>query len=190
MFVLAINGSPNEDGNTAFLLDTILTKISEAGIDTQRINLHKIVTSLKNPFCSACADCKGACYKGTALEETFELMKKADVIIFGSPVYFGGATAQMKVLFDKSRAYRKDRAFVGKFAAAVSVGGSKYGGQEATVRSLHDVLLVQGMTLVGDGAFSMDAGHHGVCAHRPAREDEFALKRCEVLAQRIIDINS
>lgn len=187
MFVCAINGSPNSKGNTAFLLQRILDELPGT-IETKLIHLHPAVVSVKKTFCTACFDCKGACFADTPLEEVFNDMKRAKVLIFGSPVYFGAPTAQIKVLFDKSRMYRKERAFVGKFAGAVTVGGSKYGGQEMALRTLHDMFLVHGMSVFGDGSIEGDAGHGGVCAHRPASEDEFALARCKVMAGRIIEI--
>lgn len=57
-------------------------------------------------------------------------IEEADAVIFGSPVYFGSMTAQLKAFFDKTRDVRGRRAWVGIPAAAVSVGASKYGGQE------------------------------------------------------------
>jgi multimeric flavodoxin WrbA len=115
-------------------------------------------------------------------------MKRAEVILFGSPVYFGGPTAQLKAFFDKSRYFRKEKAYLGKHAAVLTVGGSKYGGQETTVKAIQDCLLVQGMVIMGDGSSEFDAGHQGVCAHRPAAEDEFAIKRCKSLAKRILEL--
>jgi multimeric flavodoxin WrbA len=188
MLVCAVNGSPNEKGNTDFLISTVLEEVEDHGIDTVKYNMNNVVRTLKTPFCTACNVCNGSCYRGSLLENLYEDMKKSDVIIIGSPVYFGGPTAQTKILFDKSRAYRKDCAFVGKYGAGISCGGSKYGGQEATLKALHDMMLVEGMSVIGDGAVGFDAGHHGVCAHRPAMEDEFAIKRCHILAQRIISL--
>lgn len=189
MYVLAINGSPNKNGNTAFLIDTLFGMLEEKGIKTKRINMQEVMGRLKNPFCTACAEgCDAHCYSGTELEETFEQMKKADFIVFGSPVYFGGPTAQLKALFDKSRKIRKEKTLVGKPAAVITVGASKYGGQETTMRSIHDMLLVEGMTVVGDGSVISDAGHFGVLAQKPAESDEYALNRCRVLAERILSL--
>jgi len=42
------------------------------------------------------------------------------------------------------------------------------------LRALHDMMLVQGMILVGDGHASADAGHHGCCSQAPASGDENA----------------
>jgi multimeric flavodoxin WrbA len=68
------------------------------------------------------------------------------------------------------------------------VGGSRYGGQETTLRALHDIMLIHGMIVVGDGFADADCGHHGVCAHRPAVEDEAAHKRCDILARRVVEV--
>ncbi len=187
MYVCAMNGSPNIDGNTVYLLNRVLQRLD--GVETEIIHIAREMQSLEKPFCTGCATpCPKACFKGTGVEEAFEKMKRADVILFGSPVFFGGPTAQLKAFFDKSRAYRGEKAFVGKYGAALVCGASKYGGQEATVRSLQDSMLVQGMTLIGPGSHTVDAGHLGVCASRPANEDAFANSRCESLAARIMEL--
>ena len=188
MYILAINGSPNESGDTHFLINTILSECEKMGANTEVINAGKAVMSSKTPFCVCCSNpCSKACYKGTMLEELFEKMKKADAIIFGSPVYFGTMSAQLKALFDKSRALRGEKAFIGKPCGFVSVGASRFGGQETTLKHMMSMALVQGMTVVGSGHSDYDAGHHGVCAQRPAKDDEFAISRCKSMAKRLVD---
>jgi hypothetical protein len=49
-------------------------------------------------------------------------------------------------------------------------------------------MLVHGMTIVADGHSEDDCGHHGVCAHRPAQQDDFAIKRAAILAKRIVEV--
>lgn len=184
MYVVALNGSPHRDGNTAYLLQLILQNIQNA--ETELIQIGELMGTLDKPFCTTCASpCPKACFRGTEIEEAFEKMKKADVILVGSPVYFGAPSAQIKALFDKSRAYRGEKAFIGKLGAAISCGASKYGGQEATVKALHNCMLVHGMSIIGPGSHAFDAGHLGVCAHQPASDDSFAESRCLSLAARI-----
>lgn len=184
MFVFAINGSPNQDGNTAYLLQSILDQLD--GMHCEMVHIATVMQSLDRPFCTACSSpCTKACFKGTELEAVFEKMRKADVILIGSPVYFGAPTAQLEAFFDKSRSYRGEHAFVGKYGAAIACGASKYGGQEATVRTIQNNMLVHGMTILGPGSHAYDAGHLGVCAQRPACEDDFAKSRCLSLAARI-----
>ncbi|MBE7063526.1 MAG: flavodoxin family protein [Clostridia bacterium] len=187
MYVVALNGSTHENGNVAYLLNRILENIK--GAETKLIHAAKAIEELKNPFCVSCATpCPKVCFAGTAVEDAFEEMKRADVILVGSPVYFGGPSAQIKAFFDKGRAYRGEKAFVGKYGSAISCGASKYGGQEATVNALQNIMLVQGMSILGPGSHAVDAGHLGVCASQPASEDAFAESRCLSLAARILEL--
>lgn len=191
MLIIGLNGSPNKNGNTKFLLNEVLKKVESLGAETGILEIDELLGTAKHSFCKVCSNpCSGVCYKGTKLEEAFELMKKADGFVFGSPVYFGSVSGQMKAFFDKTRRLRGEKAFYNKIAAGVTVATSKYGGQEATMKALHDIMLVHGMIIVADGFGEDDCGHHGVCAHRPAENDEFAQKRAEILAKRIVEVCS
>ena len=186
MYVLGINGSPHSVGNTAFLIDEVFSHLKVEDVETERVNMQEVLNDLNTPFCVCCTSpCDGRCFKGTKLEGLYEKMKKADVILFGSPVFFGGPSAQIKCLFDKSATMRREKAFVGKIGAAIAVGASKYGGQEPTVMTLHNLMLVEGMTLIGDSSYS-SPGHFGICAQKNACDDEYALARCKALAERIL----
>jgi len=71
--------------------------------------------------------------------------------------------------------------------AAVTTGGARFAGQETALKTLHDMMLVQGMILVGDGHASADAGHQGSCAGAPPSADENALRRIEPPARRGVE---
>lgn len=187
MKVVILNGSPIKEGNIAFLIGLLEKMLLGNGINVSIINLHELMSGLKKPFCSACSNpCSGVCYKGTKIEKVFEEIDEADALIVGSPVYFGEMTAQTKAFFDKTRRVRGN--WLGKFAAAISCGASKYGGQESTLHSIHNILFVHGFNVFGDSTSGMP-GHFGVAAHRPANEDEYAIKRVEALAKRLIEIS-
>lgn len=189
MFILGLNGSPDKDGNTKYLLNKVLEKAESLGAETMVIDVGEIMASLKHNFCSACTNpCSGQCYRGTKLEEAYDLLRKADGIVFGSPVYFGTVSGQLKAFFDKSRKLRGEKALYNKVGAGVTVGNARYGGQETTLRALHDIMFVHGMIIVGDGHSEDDCGHHGVCGQRPASEDEFALKRAEIVGKRMVEV--
>lgn len=185
--IVAINASPHKDGNTAFMLKTALDNLEKRGFDTELIYLQSALDSAKTPFCKCCSSpCSKACYKGTELETVLDKTEKADCVIFGSPVYFGVMTAQLKCFFDKTRDARSRKAFVGKLGCAFVCGGSLFGGQEATVRSIHDAMLVDGFTVVGTSS-SGGAGHFGVCALSPADADKNALSRIDIICERIAE---
>lgn len=185
--IIAVNASPHKDGDTAFMLKTALDILNKKGFDTELIYLQSALNSAKTPFCMCCSSpCSKACYKGTELETVLDKMEKADCVIFGSPVYFGVMTAQLKCLFDKTRDARSRKAFVGKLGCAFACGGSLFGGQEATVRSIHDAMLVDGFTIAGTSSQS-GAGHFGVCARHPANTDENVLSRINIICERIAE---
>lgn len=189
MLIVGINGSPNREGNTKYLLDKVLASAAAEGAKTELLEAGELLRKAKHSFCTACSTpCTGVCYSGTELEQAFELMKSADAIVFGSPVYFGSVSAQIKAFFDKTRKLRAEKALYNKIGAGVTVAAAKYGGQETTLKALHDIMLVHGMLIVGDGYLESDCGHHGVCAHRPAWEDEFAVKRAELLGKRLVEL--
>ena len=110
MFIVGLNGSPNKDGNTKFLLNTVLEEAKNLGAKTMILEVQELLDSTKNPFCVVCSNpCSGVCYEGTKLEEAYETLKRADAIVMGSPVYFGSVSAQLKAFFDKTRKLREKR---------------------------------------------------------------------------------
>ncbi len=187
MYILAVNGSPDRSGNTAELLAAVLDAAAEEGVEGRLIQVMDAVKGQKMPFCVACSSpCKEACHeKDAGLKEACDALENAAAVVLGSPVYFGTVSAQLKALWDKTRAIRARKSLIGKPAAAVSVGAARFGGQETTLKALHDMLLVQGMSIVGEGNEDDDAGHQGVCAQRPAAEDTYALERARILGRRL-----
>ena len=187
MLVIGLNGSPNRNGNTAFLLNEIKRHVENLGGEFEIINVQSAVIDCKHPFCIECkSPCDQNCLKGTKLEEAYEKITKADAVVVGSPVYFGTVTGQLKCFFDKSRYIRSNKKWIGKIGAAVTVGASKYGGQENAATTIQNMLMVHGFDIINDGYEEFDAGHFGVNAQAPAKEDEYAIKRAEVLAHRIV----
>ncbi len=190
MKVVAINGSPHKNGNVAFMLNYIGEKLTDLGVEFKIISAMEAVLSAKTPFCTACSSpCSKICYQGTKLEIAFEDLANADFVILASPVYFGTVSAQLKAFFDKTRWIRQNKLLINKHGAAISIGAAKYGGQETTLRALHDMMLVHGMSIVGDGSFESGAGHHGVCASLPIKDDHNAFARANALVERIKLIN-
>ena len=171
MYILALNGSHNNDGNTAFLLNEILRYCAEKGAETEICSVSEAIMDTKTPFCVACSTpCTKKCYKDTKLDTLFDKIERADFVVFGSPVYFGSMTGQMKCFFDKTRDARANKKWLGKPMA----------------EHIHSCALVSGMTLIGNSSVS-GMGHFGVSAQKPANEDTYAINQCKILAERIIE---
>ncbi|MBU0544008.1 MAG: NAD(P)H-dependent oxidoreductase [Proteobacteria bacterium] len=79
----------------------------------------------------------------TALED----MLNSDVIIIGSPTYFGVMTAEVKELMDKSIKYYGK--LNGKIGGAFTSSGAIGGGNETTILSILQGLLIHGMIVQG-----------------------------------------
>jgi len=189
MLILGLNGSPQKEGNTVNLINSALEGAAGMGAETRMLHVVDALKGIAHPFCNNCTPvCDGLCTKGNNLGEAFDLLRNSDGIIIGSPVYFGTVSAQLKAFFDKSRVLRKEKALVNVVGGAVSVGAARFGGQETTVNAVHDIMLVQGMTVIGDGYIENDAGHQGACAQKPSSEDTFGLTRAGILGRRVAEV--
>ncbi len=101
MFVLGLQGSPRKNGNTSKLLSAFLHQAESLGaqtryLDVPRMNIHP---------CRGCGNCekKAFCPIDDDMQEVFPLLREADIILMATPVFFYGATAQIKGLIDRSQ---------------------------------------------------------------------------------------
>lgn len=188
MLIVGINGSPDRSGNTAFLVEEVLKHCASLGADTRVIHVMDALKGQERPYCVACATpCPEKCHQVEALGSAYNLLRKCDALVVGSPVYFGTLSAPLKAFWDKSRNLRGERALVNKPAGALAVAAARFGGQETTVRAIQDILLVHGMRIIGDGSEEEGAGHQGVCAMRPANEDSFGIERARIMAHGLYE---
>src|SRR5450759_2875324 len=188
MLVVAVNGSPQRAGNTYALLDAVLKRCGELGAKTDIIHVMDALEEQEEPYCVACASpCPETCHTFPALADAFDLLRDADALVVGSPVFFGTLSGQLKAFWDKSRNLRGEKALVNKPGGAVAVGAGRFGGQETTIRTIQDILFVHGMRIIGDGSMATGAGHQGVAAQRPADTDSSALERARALGEGLVE---
>ena len=73
-------------------------------------------------------------------------------IIVGTPVYFSNMSSLCKAFLDRCIIFYKDNlALSNRVAGVLAVGGSRNGGQEATIQSVQASLFCQEMIVVGNG---------------------------------------
>ena len=189
MKIIGINGSPHRQGDTTLLLQTALDAASSEGAETETLFVAEILGNLKTPFCTGCANpCPATCYRGTVFEDTLKTLGEADGLLVGSPVYFGEISAQLKSFWDRTRRLRTEKKLINVVGGGLSVGAARFGGQETTLQAIHNMMLVQGMIVVGDGYPDNDAGHFGAAAQHAARKDEHGLKRAVILGKRVATV--
>ncbi len=112
------------------------------------------------PFCLVCSNpCEGRCSMGNALGEAFDVLRRADGILIGSPVYFEDGFSISLRPFGIELGYCRE-ALLNVVGGAITVAASRFGGQEATrLRPCFDMMIIQGMIIVGNGFREADAGH-------------------------------
>ena len=99
MKALFLNGSPRKNFNTAQMLQKAMDGARAAGAETELINLF----DYEFTGCRSCFACKiknsktnGLCAVRDSIRPILEKAKDADVLIFGSPVYYGYPTGQLR----------------------------------------------------------------------------------------------
>jgi multimeric flavodoxin WrbA len=118
MNVLGLVGSPRRGGNTDVLVDEILGGAKNAGCTVEKVYLYPARIE-------ACIDCK-TCKKGTYqcilkddMQTLYPKLEDADAIVFGTPLYWYGPSAKMKLLQDRLRPYIASGRLKGKRAVLV-----------------------------------------------------------------------
>lgn len=102
MKVIAINGSPKSEGNTYHALTTIGIELVTLGIEFEILHIgHKAIHGCIG--CGKCAVNKDEKCSQTKdlVNESIQLLKNADGIILGSPVYYSGIAGTMKCFLDR-----------------------------------------------------------------------------------------
>ena len=103
--IIAVNGSPRQNGSTALVLQSALDGASSAGAETELIHLGDL------PLyhgCKSCFSCKvkggehyGKCVLQDSLTPVLEKLLACDGILFGTPIYFGGETGLFRNLIER-----------------------------------------------------------------------------------------
>ena len=99
MDVLLLNGSPRKNGNTAHALRAI-----EDGLKRHHTVESLNVYDFSFRPCRNCDACKrngGNCIQADDTVGIINKITDADLVIFGSPVYWWGISAQLKDVVDK-----------------------------------------------------------------------------------------
>ncbi len=104
MSVVAINGSPRKNWNTATLLNKALEGAAAKNAATELIHLY----DLNFKGCVSCFACKqrggksyGKCAYKDDLTAVLEKIEAADALILGSPIYFGNVTGEMRSFMER-----------------------------------------------------------------------------------------
>lgn len=104
MKLIAVCGSARRDGNTASMLRQVIEGAKSAGAETELVNLF----DLNYRGCTGCCICKhndsrffGRCAVNDGLKPLLERIEASDILVLGSPIYFGNLSGQMRAFTDR-----------------------------------------------------------------------------------------
>ena len=103
MKIVILEGSPNKNGSSNLLADCFKQGAEEAGhtveiIDAAHADIHP---------CTGCIHCgyEGPCVQKDEMDRIRPKILEADMLVFATPLYYYGMSAQLKVLIDRFCAF-------------------------------------------------------------------------------------
>lgn len=155
--IVGLCGSPRQQA-TEHVLKDALRMLEEKGFETR----FWTIRGKHIGFCTHCDYClknKECAFKDD-MQEVYALLKDAEGIIFATPVYNGGVSAQTKTVMDRCRAAvaGDSHFFKGKVGMGIALGGDRAGGQESALMQILTFYLLNGIVPVSGGFFGANLG--------------------------------
>ncbi len=126
MKVFALSGSPRKSGTSEKVLTILLRQLADLGYEVSFLRAADLTVSP----CTECEYCytQGKCCIYDAMMQIYKHLEDSDIVIFSTPIFFSGPSAQMKAVIDRlqaiwalkeklGRKFRKER---GKFVAVIT----------------------------------------------------------------------
>ena len=103
MKIVILMASPNENGSTSILADNFKRGAEQGGHEVEMIDVCKLSIS-------PCIGCIACGYEGDCvLDDDNAIVRKAllscDLVVFATPLYYYGMSAQLKAVVDRFCAY-------------------------------------------------------------------------------------
>jgi multimeric flavodoxin WrbA len=159
MKVVAFNGSPSQDGNTASLIQQVIEVLQKEGIETEFIQLGGQLIH----GCKAC----GACMKLQSKECVIvsddvnlyiKKMVEADGIVLGSPTYFSMMTPELKALIDRAGYVGRSNGGLFKRKVGAAVVAVRRAGAIPTFEAINNFFLISEMIIPGSSYWNVGVG--------------------------------
>lgn len=139
--------SPVKDGNTAALADWVAQAAKEKGAQVEIVNVARLKYKVNG--CIACMGCqKSEKYECVIEDEARPILASIpnqDIVIFATPLYFFGPSAQLKLFMDRMYSLFKFNPESGeykhnlkhlRFGLIASAGGENLGLLEKTFQTI------------------------------------------------------
>jgi len=159
MRVVAFNGSPRRNGNTAAMLRMVLEEIEAAGHHTELVQLG----GLHLRGCRACYGCvakkDGRCaVQDDELNALIEKMVDADAILIGTPTYFADVSTEVKALIDRAGLAARVSGNLLRRKLGAAVVAVRRAGSIHAFDTINHFFLISEMIVVGSNYWNMAIG--------------------------------
>jgi multimeric flavodoxin WrbA len=180
--VVAFNGSPRAEGNTAILLQHVLKAIQEESIETEFIQLGGQLIH----GCMACGTCMKLQNKECKIVNDnvnlyIQKMAEADGIILGSPTYFSMMTPELKALIDRAGYVGMFNGHLFKRKVGAAVVAVRRTGAMPTFDAINHFFLISEMIVPGSSYWNVGVG----LRKGDVEKDEEGLEIMETLGKNI-----
>jgi multimeric flavodoxin WrbA len=103
MKTVILFGSPRKDGNTIQLVQTMTDALKNKGHSVRMLYLNE----LNIRPCQGCYTClkKGSCKINDDMKNIRKYILESDLIVYATPIYWFGPSAQLKLVMDRSIAF-------------------------------------------------------------------------------------
>jgi len=182
MKVVAFNGSPRREGNTAVLIETVLTELRKEGIDSEVIQLG----GKKIHGCTACMKCvenkNGRCIMDNdALNVFVGKMAAADGIIIGSPTYFANVSTEVKALIDRAGLVAIANGYLFKRKVGAAVVAVRRAGATAAFDAINKLFSINQMVVPGSVYWNLGVG----LREQEVKDDEEGMNTMRILGENM-----
>ncbi len=176
MKVLLLNGSPRNNGNTAFALREMENIFEKEGIETETI----VVGNMDIRGCLSCGKCSqtGKCAIDDIVNEIAPKFQEADGLVVATPVYYASMNATISALLQRLF-YSTDFDKTMKVGAGVVC--ARRGGCSSTFDEVNKFFTISGMPVASSQYWnSIHGGAKG-----EADQDEEGKSTMRVLARNM-----
>lgn len=182
MKVVAFNGSPRKEGNTASLIKHVLAELDKEGIETEIVQIGgKSVHG-----CTACSKCfenrdRRCVIDNDIVNECIEKMLEADGIILASPTYFADLTPELKALIDRAGFVAKANSEMFRYKVGTAVVAVRRAGSIHVFDSINHFFTISQMIIPGSSYWNMGIGR----AEGDVEKDDEGIQTMQILGQNM-----
>ena len=182
MKVVAFNGSPRKDGNTAALISHVFAALQNEGIETELCSIG----GRDLHGCKACYQCvnkkdRQCSQKDDELNAYVQKMVDADGIILASPTYFTNVTTEMKALIDRAGFVVRANGDLLRRKVGASVVAVRRAGSVNVFEALNNFFFIGQMIVPGSSYWNMGIGMN----KGDVEKDEEGVETMKVLGENM-----